>query len=151
MINKYIESMDGHEKLAIIENEYGKVNIDGDMLRKAEIKVKDITAGCICCTLAEDLDKALEEIYHEYKPDRIIIEPTGIGKLSDIIKACEKTKIRELLQMNSRITIVNVLKYEVLNSSFGDFFHNQIEHADILLLSRTEKAAMPRWKRSVPL
>jgi G3E family GTPase len=139
-INKFIEVLGNTEKLAIIENEYGKVNIDGDILRKGEIRVKDITAGCICCSLAGDLDKALEEIYYDYKPDRIIIEPTGIGKLSEIMEACKKTSVSEFLQINSLITMVNVMKFEVLNLSFGDFFHNQIQNADTIVLSRVERA-----------
>lgn len=140
LINKLLEARSASERIAVIENEYGKIGIDSDLLKKDGIQVKDITAGCICCSLAEDLDKALEEIYHNYRPDRIIIEPTGIGKLSDIIKACNETSVSQYLQINSLITIVNVMKFEMLNAGFGDFFQNQIQNADIILFSRLQKA-----------
>lgn len=86
------------------------------------------------------MDKALEEIYHNYRPGRIIIEPTGIGKLSDILNACQETSVSKYLQINSLITIVNIMKFEMLNSGFGDFFQNQIQNADIILFSRMQKA-----------
>ena len=128
------------EKLVIIENEFGEVGIDGSILKNTYAEVKEINSGCICCTLAGDFSRAITEVIAEYRPDRIIIEPSGVGKLSDVVKACEAPKLKEALAINMCIAVVDALKYRIYLSNFGEFFENQIEHAGTVVLSRTQKA-----------
>ncbi len=139
LIKKLLEEKLNNEKLAIIENEFGEIGIDGSILKKSNIEVKEINSGCICCTLVGDFGKAIEEIILKYRPDRIIIEPSGVGKLSDVIKACDTPKLKDLLIINMVITVVDVLKYQVYLANFGEFFENQIVNAKTIILSRTQK------------
>lgn len=128
------------EKLVIIENEFGEIGIDGSLLKNTGIEIKEINSGCICCTLVGDFGKAIEEVIAKYNPDRIIIEPSGVGKLSDVIKACDIPKLKDVLRINMLVTVVDVLKYQIYISNFGEFFENQIKHAKTIILSRSQKA-----------
>ncbi|MBU3076122.1 CobW family GTP-binding protein [Clostridium estertheticum] len=128
------------ENLVIIENEFGEIGIDGSLFKKSNAKVKEINSGCICCTLKGEFGKAIEEVITKYKPDRIIIEPSGVGKLSDVIKACDTSKLKNLIVINMIITIVDISKYEIYITNFGEFYKNQIKHAKTIILSRTEKS-----------
>ena len=139
LIKKLLEEKLHSEKLVIIENEFGEIGIDGSILKKANVEVKEINSGCICCTLVGDFGNALKEVITKYKPDRIIIEPSGVGKLSDVIKACSTPQLKDLLTINMVITVVDVLKYQVYLSNFGEFFENQIKNAKTIILSRTQK------------
>ncbi len=139
LIKKILEEKLQRENLVIIENEFGEIGIDGSILKKSNVEVKEINSGCICCTLAGDFEKALKEVVRKYKPDRIIIEPSGVGKLSDIIKACSTPQLKGLLKINMIITVVDVLKYQVYLDNFGEFFENQIKNAKTIILSRTQK------------
>lgn len=140
LIKKLLKEKLNGEKLAIIENEFGEVGIDGSILKNSNIEVKELNSGCICCTLVGDFGKAIEEVITEYKPDRIIIEPSGVGKLSDVIKACDTPKLKDLLTINMLITVVDVLTYEMYIENFGQFFQNQIKNAKTIILSRIHKA-----------
>ena len=140
LIKKLLEEKLHSEKLVIIENEFGEIGIDGSLLKNTGIEIKEINSGCICCTLVGDFGNAIEEVITKYKPDRIIIEPSGVGKLSDVIKACDIPKLKDLLRINMLVTVVDVLKYQIYISNFGEFFENQIKHAKTVILSRTQKA-----------
>ena len=139
LIKKLLEEKLSHEKLVIIENEFGEVGIDGSILKNSGVEVKEINSGCICCTLVGDFGKAIEEVLIKHTPDRVIIEPSGVGKLSDIIKACNAPQLKELLTINMLVAVVDVLKYQIYLSNFGEFFENQITHAKTVVLSRTQK------------
>ncbi|MCB2312343.1 GTP-binding protein [Clostridium tagluense] len=140
LIKKLLKEKLHSENIVIIENEFGEIGIDGSILEKSNVEVKEINSGCICCTLVGEFEKAIQEIVTKYNPDRIIIEPSGVAKLSDIIKACETTKLKNLIKINMIITIVDILKYELYVDNFGEFFENQIENAKTIILSRTEKS-----------
>lgn len=140
LIKKLLEEKPADEKIVIIENEFGQVGIDGAILSKGDFQVREITSGCICCTLVGEFEKALEEIITKIKPGRIIIEPTGIGKLSDVVKACGAEKFKDILEFNMLITVVDVMKYQLYIINFSEFFRNQIENAKTIILSRTQNA-----------
>lgn len=138
LIKKLLEENLHSENIVIIENEFGEIGIDGSLLKKLNVEVKEITSGCICCTLVGEFGKAIEEIITKYNPDRIVIEPSGVGKLSDIIKACDTPKLKHLITINMIITVVDVLKYDLYITNFGEFFENQIKNAKTIILSRIE-------------
>lgn len=140
LIKKLIEEKLHNEKLVIIENEFGEIGIDGTILKNSNIEVKEINSGCICCTLLGDFEKSIGEIIFKFKPDRILIEPSGVGKLSDVIKACDAPELKDLLTINMLVTVVDVLKYQIYIANFGEFFENQIKNANTIILSRTQKA-----------
>ena len=140
LIKKLMAEKLQDEKLVIIENEFGEIGIDGSILKESGIEVKEINSGCICCTLVGDFGTSIEEVLHKYKPDRIIIEPSGVGKLSDILKACDSLSSKDLLTINMVITVVDILKYKMYILNFGEFYENQIKHAKTIILSRSQKA-----------
>lgn len=149
LIKKLLEEKLWNEKLVIIENEFGEIGIDGNILKKSNVEVKEINSGCICCTLVGDFGKAVQEVITKYGPDRIIIEPSGVGKLSDVVKACEAPELKGLLTTNMVITVVDVLKYQMYLSNFGEFFENQIKNAKTIVLSRTQKADLKKLESAV--
>lgn len=140
LIKKLVAEKLHDEKLVIIENEFGEVGIDGSILKESGIQVKEINSGCICCTLVGDFGTSIEEVLHKYNPDRIIIEPSGVGKLSDVLKACDSLRSRDLLTINMVITVVDILKYKMYILNFGEFYEDQIKHAKTIILSRSQKA-----------
>ncbi|MDT3701197.1 MAG: GTP-binding protein [Thermincola sp.] len=140
LIKKLIEEKLNSEKLVLIENEFGEIGIDGSILKESNIEVQEINSGCICCTLVGDFEKAIDEIVAKYNPNRIIIEPSGVGKLSDVIKAVESSRLRDKLIINMLVTVVDVLKYQIYSVNFSEFFENQIQYASTIILSRTQKA-----------
>lgn len=144
LIRKLLEQKLSGERIAIVENEFGEVGIDGNILKNKGIEIKEINSGCICCTLAGDFGKALKEVIAQYSPDRIIIEPSGVAKLSDVLKACNAAELKELVVLNMVITVVDVLKYQMYVLNFGEFFENQIKSAKTIILSRTQKADSKR-------
>lgn len=139
LIKKMLEEKLHTEKVVIIENEFGEVGIDGSVLKNSGIEVREINSGCICCTLVGDFTRAIQEVIMKYTPDRIIIEPSGVGKLSDVIKACDTPKLKEILTINMLIAVVDALKYQIYKINFGEFFENQIKHAKTIILSRSQK------------
>jgi G3E family GTPase len=128
------------EKVVVIENEFGEIGIDGSILKSANIEVKEINAGCICCNISGDFKKAVKEVIDKYSPERIIIEPTGVAKLSDLLTACSSAELKNLLELNMVVTVVDVLKYDMYSANFGEFYRNQIMSSRLIVLSRTQNA-----------
>lgn len=136
LIRKLIKEAFAGEKLVLIENEFGEIGVDGAFMQDAGIKVTEMNSGCICCSLVGDFGKALKKVLETYAPDRILIEPSGVGKLSDVIKAVEKVASRDLI-LNSFTTVVDAKKAKIYMKNFGEFFNNQVENANSIILSRT--------------
>jgi len=149
LIKKLLEEKLSTEKVVIIENEFGEIGIDGSLLKKSGIEVKELNAGCICCTLVGDFEKTIQEVIHKFDPERIIIEPSGVGKLSEVLKACEGLGLKGILQINMLITLVDVFKYEIYLANFGEFFQNQIKYARTIILSRTQKVPQEKLEKVV--
>ena len=141
LIRKLLEESLSGEKVVLIENEFGEIGIDGTILKQTGIQVREINSGCICCTLAGDFSSSLKDVIRKYHPDRVLIEPSGVGRLSDILPVCRRTALREQGQISLCITVVDVQKYEVYRKNFAEFYLDQIEHAQTVLLSRTQKSA----------
>ncbi|MBQ6294037.1 MAG: GTP-binding protein, partial [Lachnospiraceae bacterium] len=141
-IRKLIEEVYAGEKIVLIENEYGEIGIDGSFLKDAGVQITEMNSGCICCTLVGDFTEALHQVVDSYHPERIIIEPSGVGKLSDIVSAVERVKnVVPDLAVTERITVVDVKKAKVYLRNFGEFFKNQVESASTLVLSRTQEVS----------
>ena len=137
LIKKIFESVLSKEKVVLIENEFGEIGIDGSFLKESGIQIKEINAGCICCSLVGDFASSMKEILTTYSPERIIIEPSGVGKLSDIINAVNDLK--EHLQINILATVVDGVKTKMYLKNFGEFFNNQVEAANTIIVSKTDK------------
>ena len=137
-IKKLIDTVYTGEKLVLIENEFGEIGIDGGFLKDAGIEITEMNSGCICCTLVGDFSKALQKVLDEYKPDRVIIEPSGVGKLSDVAKAIEDVKEIADIEISAKIAVVDGKKAKTYLKNFGEFFENQVEHATTIVVSRTQ-------------
>lgn len=137
------------EQVVLIENEFGEIGIDGGFLKEAGIVVNEMNAGCICCSLVGDFGKALHEVVDQYHPDRILIEPSGVGKLSDVIAAVQNAHLD--VTLNSFVTVVDALKAKMYLKNFGEFFENQVAHAGAILLSRTAECPARRLDETVAL
>lgn len=138
LIKKLLTEAYKGEQVVLIENEFGEIGIDGGFLKEAGIEIREMNSGCICCSLVGDFGEALKEVIEKYHPDRIIIEPSGVGKLSDVIKAVQKVEDAVDIKLNSFTTIVDVTKCKMYMKNFGEFFSNQIEYAGTIILSRTD-------------
>lgn len=149
-IKKLLEESISKEKTVLIENEYGQIGIDGGFLKESGIQMKEMISGCICCSLAGDFTTALQEMLEEYQPERVIIEPSGVGKLSDVIKAVEKIGNDKIVQ-NFAITIVDAKKCKLYRKNFGEFFENQIQYAKTIVLSRTDILEQERIEEAVKI
>ncbi|WP_296877145.1 GTP-binding protein [Thomasclavelia sp.] len=136
-IKKLINEVYQGEQIVLIENEFGEIGIDGTFMNNAGIEVTEINSGCICCSLVGDFEASLKEVIATYHPDRIIIEPSGVGKLSDVIKAVNDVNSDEL-QLDNYIAVIDAKKCRLYTKNFGEFFNNQIEYASLILLSRTQ-------------
>ncbi len=137
-IKKLIDQVYAGEKLVLIENEFGEIGIDGGFLKDAGIEITEMNSGCICCTLVGDFSEALQKVLKEYEPDRVLIEPSGVGKLSDIVKAIENVKKNAEIEINGRITVVDGKKARLYLENFGEFFEDQVKHASTIVVSRTQ-------------
>ena len=137
-IKKLIEDVFPGERLVLIENEFGEIGIDGGFLKDAGVEITEMNSGCICCTLVGDFSKALQKVLADYTPDRVIIEPSGVGKLSDVVKAIEGVKDEADIEIDGRITVVDGKKAKIYLKNFGEFFNNQVEHASTIVISRTQ-------------
>ena len=126
------------EKIVLIENEFGEIGIDGGFLKDAGVEITEMNSGCICCTLVGDFSEALQKVLEEYHPDRVIIEPSGVGKLSDIVKAIEDVKEKAEIAICGKITVVDGKKAKLYLKNFGEFFRDQVEHASTIVISRTQ-------------
>ena len=139
-IKKMLDEVFAGEKIVLIENEFGEIGIDGGFLKDAGIEITEMNSGCICCSLVGDFGKNLHEVIHKFHPDRILIEPSGVGKLSDVMKSVIDVEKEEDVKLNGLVTVVNALKASKQMKAFGEFFNNQIEYATTVVLSRTQNA-----------
>ena len=150
LIKKLIKEALGGEKVVLIENEFGEIGIDGGFLKEAGIEITEMNSGCICCTLVGDFGAALRDVITKYEPDRIIIEPSGVGKLSDVIKAvADVKKDFDTVELNSFIAVVDAGKTTMYMKNFGEFFNDQIENANTIVLSRTGKTSESKLEKAV--
>ncbi len=150
LIKKLIKEGYKDEQLVLIENEFGEIGIDGGFLKEAGIKINEMNSGCICCSLVGDFREALTKVLEEYHPDRIIIEPSGVGKLSDVINAV-KTVVSDNVQLNSFITVADASKCKIYMKNFGEFYNNQIENASTIILSRTQNITDDKLAKALEL
>ena len=152
LIKKLLSEAYAGEKLVLIENEFGEISIDGGFLKESGVQVSEMSSGCICCSLVGDFGEALKEVYQQFKPDRILIEPSGVGKLSDVITAVENT-VKDVPEMalNSFVTVADGSKVKVYMKNFGEFYNNQIESAGTIILSRTQKLSQEKLETAVAL
>lgn len=139
LIQKLLKEAFHSEKIVLIENDFGDISVDAALLKSGGIEVREMNSGCICCSLSGDFIKALKELLNRFQPDKIIIEPSGVGKLSDIMKACSDPRILPLAEVKAKITIADVKRCKMYLDNFGEFFEDQIKNADTVLLSRTEE------------
>jgi G3E family GTPase len=139
-IKKLLEEAFSGEKIVLIENEFGEVGVDGGFLKDAGIEITEMNSGCICCTLVGDFAKSLNEVMEKFHPDRILIEPSGVGKLSDVMTSVIDMEKTSDVKLNALVTVVNSLKASKQMKAFGEFFNNQIEHATTVVLSRSQNA-----------
>ena len=151
LIKKLIEEAFRGEKLVLIENEFGEIGIDGGFLKDAGIQINEMNSGCICCSLVGDFGKALKEVLVQFAPDRILIEPSGVGKLSDVIKAVQGVQAEVAVDLNSYVTVVDATKCKLYMKNFGEFFNNQVEAANTIILSRTQKVTQDKLEACVEL
>ena len=152
LIKKMVKEAYQGEKLVLIENEFGEISIDGGFLKDAGIQISEMSSGCICCSLVGDFGKALREVKEQFQPDRILIEPSGVGKLSDVIVAVENT-VADIpdMRLNSFVTVADASKVKVYMKNFGEFYNNQIESAGTLILSRTQKLTQEKLEAAAAL
>ena len=138
LIKELLEDALKEEQVVLIENEFGEIGIDGGFLKEAGIQIREMNSGCICCSLVGDFGASLKEVIKTYHPDRILIEPSGVGKLSDVIKAVQDVQEETGLVLNSYTTVVDAKKCKMYMRNFGEFFNNQVEYAGAIILSRTD-------------
>ena len=152
LIKKMVKEAYQGEKLVLIENEFGEISIDGGFLKDAGIQISEMSSGCICCSLVGDFGKALREVKEQFQPDRILIEPSGVGKLSDVIVAVENT-VADIpdMKLNSFVTVADAGKVKVYMKNFGEFYNNQIGSAGTIILSRTQKLTQEKLEAAVAL
>lgn len=151
LIKKLLEEVFQGEKIVLIENEFGEIGIDGGFLKEAGIQVNEMNSGCICCSLVGDFGTALKEVLDTYAPDRILIEPSGVGKLSDVVKAVENVAGSMDVHIDSSIVVVDGKKCRMYMKNFGEFFNNQVEHAGTIVLSRTQSMTEEKLAEAVEL
>ncbi len=151
LIKKLLQEAFTGEQVVLIENEFGEIGIDGGFLKDAGIEIREMNSGCICCSLVGDFGRSLKEVVDTYHPDRILIEPSGVGKLSDVIKAVQDVQEEIGAGLNSFTTVVDVTKCRIYRKNFGEFFSNQIEYAGAVILSRTDKAKAEKVEEAVAM
>ena len=152
LIKKLLAEAFPGEKLVLIENEFGEISIDGGFLKESGVQISEMSSSCICCSLVGDFNKALKEVQAQFHPDRILIEPSGVGKLSDVIVAVENT-VADVpdMKLNSFVTVADATKVKVYMKNFGEFYNNQIESAGTIILSRTQKLTQEKLEAAVAL
>ena len=152
LIKKLLAEAFPGEKLVLIENEFGEISIDGGFLKESGVQISEMSSGCICCSLVGDFNKALKDVVAQFHPDRILIEPSGVGKLSDVIVAVENTvaDVPEM-KLNSFVTVADATKVKVYMKNFGEFYNNQIESAGTIILSRTQKLSQEKLEAAVAM
>ena len=150
LIKKMLKEVFAGEKIVLIENEFGEIGIDGGFLKDSGVQVTEMNSGCICCSLVGDFGKALAEVLEKFTPDRIVIEPSGVGKLSDVIKAVEGVDSADI-KLNSFTAVVDAKKSKMYMKNFGEFFNNQVEYAGTIILSRTKDMKQEKLEECVKL
>lgn len=151
LIKKLIaEALQG-QKVVLIENEFGEIGIDGGFLKESGIQINEMNSGCICCSLVGDFNAALKDVLSQYEPDRIIIEPSGVGKLSDVIKAVQKVVDGENVVLDSYITVADVKRAKMYLKNFGEFYKNQVQYASTIILSRTQDVKEDKLEKTIEL
>ena len=151
LIKKLIKESFAGQKVVLIENEFGEIGIDGGFLKESGIQINELNAGCICCSLVGDFRAALQQVVEQYHPDRIVIEPSGVGKLSDVTRAVEGVAEHLDVQLSSFVTVADVNKVKMYMKNFGEFYDDQISHASCILLSRTQTASEEKIAAAVAL
>ena len=151
LIRKLLEEALADSKVVLIENEFGEIGIDGGFLKDAGIEIKEMNSGCICCSLVGDFGTSLREVLDTYTPERILIEPSGVGKLSDVMKAVQEAMADRDVELNSAVAVVDACKCRMYIKNFGEFFVNQIEHAGTVILSRTDKLSEEKLAACIEL
>ena len=151
LIKKLLQEGFQGEKLVLIENEFGEIGIDGGFLKDAGVEITEMNSGCICCSLVGDFSTALKEVLEKFTPDRVIIEPSGVGKLSDVIKAVKGIEGEADIDLNSFVTVADGTKCKMYMKNFGEFFNNQIEYANTIVLSRTQNMSEDKLETCVQL
>ena len=151
LIKKLIKESFAGQKVVLIENEFGEIGIDGGFLKESGIQINELNAGCICCSLVGDFRTALQQVVEQYHPDRIVIEPSGVGKLSDVTRAVEGVAEHLDVQLNSFITVADVNKVKMYMKNFGEFYDDQISHASCIILSRTQNATEEKIAAAVAM
>ena len=152
LIKKLLAEAFPGEKLVLIENEFGEISIDGGFLKDSGVQISEMSSGCICCSLVGDFNKALKDVHEQFHPDRILIEPSGVGKLSDVIVAVENT-VKDVpdMKLNSFVTVADATKVKIYMKNFGEFYNNQIESAGTIILSRTQRLIQEKLEAAVAL
>ena len=152
LIKKLLAEAFQGEKLVLIENEFGEISIDGGFLKDSGVQISEMSSGCICCSLVGDFDRALKDVHEQFHPDRILIEPSGVGKLSDVIVAVENT-VKDVpdMKLNSFVTVADATKVKIYMKNFGEFYNNQIESAGTIILSRTQRLSQEKLEAAVAL
>ena len=151
LIKKLIKESFAGQKVVLIENEFGEIGIDGGFLKESGIQINELNAGCICCSLVGDFRAALQQVVEQYHPDRIVIEPSGVGKLSDVTRAVEGVAEHLDVQLNSFVTVADVNKVKMYMKNFGEFYDDQISHASCIILSRTQNATEEKIAAAVAM
>ena len=151
LISKLLKEALPDEQVVLIENEFGEIGIDGGFLKESGVEIREMNSGCICCSLVGDFGTSLKEVVDKYHPDRIIIEPSGVGKLSDVIKAVKDLHIENEIRLNSASTVADASKVKMYMKNFGEFFNNQIEHAGTIILSRTQNVSEDKLKKAIEM
>ena len=151
LIKKLLKEALAGSQVVLIENEFGEIGIDGGFLKESGIEIKEMNSGCICCSLVGDFGTSLKEVMETYHPERILIEPSGVGKLSDVIKAVQNVDMGGEVTLNSAVAVVDASKCRLYIKNFGEFFINQIEHAGTIILSRTDVASPAKVEQAVAL
>ena len=150
LINRLIKEAYSGEKVVLIENEFGEIGVDGGFLKDAGIEISEMNSGCICCSLVGDFSEALKKVKNDFTPDRILIEPSGVGKLSDIVKAVESARLDDTV-LNSATVVVDVNKCKMYMKNFGEFFNDQISNAGCIVFSHTDKTTDARLTEALSL
>ena len=151
LIKKLLSEAFTDEQVVLIENEFGEIGIDGGFLKESGIEIREMNSGCICCSLVGDFNAALKDVLFQYEPDRIIIEPSGVGKLSDVIKAVQKVVDGENVVLDSYITVADVKRAKMYLKNFGEFYKNQVQYASTIILSRTQDVKEDKLEKTIEL